>query len=213
MYLAYTRRWLNKIKKINRNKRNKKKFLYLSWIIYQIVLPSIHTPLIKVNIFYLNHSTSMVLFWLLPFSFLEELLLLLVFWDDLVFRFCNLGGFSIFQKSDILSQNFIPELLQVLWLLLFFLLLYKLLLFSFLSYFGLGYLLGFLSSILNTTDLCYLFQLGLELLLLFMSLLHLLSLLFKHLSIVLGNIRENKEKHNNTEEKWKKFLFIYILLI
>jgi len=54
---------------------------------------------------------------------------------------------------------------------------------------------------------------GLELLLLFVPLLHLLALLFKHLSVSLGNIEENGEKYGNIKERWKNFLFVYILLI
>jgi len=59
---------------------------------------------------------------------------------------------------------------------------------------------------------CCLFQAGLELLLLFVLLLYFLALLFKHLSISLENIGKNEKRHDNTEEKQKKFFFcLYIV--
>ena len=50
-------------------------------------------------------------------------------------------------------------------------------------------------------DLCYFFQLDLELLLLFMSSLHLKTLLFKYIVIIVGNIRGDEERHDDTEER------------
>ena len=89
----------------------------------------------------------------------------------------------------------------------------KSLLFSFFSCLSLDYLSHLLNSMLNIVGLYHLFQVGQEPLLLFVPPLYLSSLLFKYLSIVLGNIRENGGRYNNTEEKQKKkFLFIYCWL-
>jgi len=123
-----------------------------------------------------------------------------------VFRSCDPKSLTALQKSRIL------ELLQVLYLFLLLLLLHKPLLHSFLPYLGLSNLFYLLNSSLNKMGLCYLFQTGLKLLFLFMSLLYLLMLLFKHLGISLGNIGKNRRKHDNIEEKWKNFLFcLYIV--
>ena len=40
-----------------------------------------------------------------------------------------------------------------------------------------------------------------------MSLLHFIALLFKHLGVILRDVRENREKHGDIEEKVKNFLF------
>ena len=123
-----------------------------------------------------------------------------------MFRSCDLKSLTAFQKSSIL------ELLQVLYLFLLLLPFHKFLLLGFLSYLGLSDIFYLLNSSLNKIGLCYLFQTGLKLLLLFMSLLYLLMLLFKHLGIGLGNVRENRRKHDNIEERWKFFLFcLYIV--
>jgi len=110
-----------------------------------------------------------------------------------VFRSWGLGTFSALQKGGVLCQYFVPELLKILYPFSFFFLFYKPLLFSFLPCLGLGHLPYLLSSILNMVGLCCLFQVGLKLLLLFMPPLY--------LSIVLGNVRGNGERYNNTEER------------
>ena len=43
--------------------------------------------------------------------------------------------------------------------------------------------------------------------LLLMPSLHFMVLLFEHFSIMLRNVREGRERHNNAEEKTKSFLF------
>ena len=40
-----------------------------------------------------------------------------------------------------------------------------------------------------------------------MPLLHFTTLFFKYFSIVLENVRESRERHDNVEEKTKSFLF------
>ena len=40
-----------------------------------------------------------------------------------------------------------------------------------------------------------------------MLLLHFIALLFEHFSIILRNVRESRERHDDTEEKMKSFLF------
>ena len=87
----------------------------------------------------------------------------------------------------------------------------KSLLFSFFSYLSLGYLSHLLNSMLNTVGLYHLFQAGQESLLLFVPLLYLSLLLFKYLSIILGNVRENRGRYNSTKEEQKK-ISVYILL-
>ena len=45
-----------------------------------------------------------------------------------------------------------------------------------------------------------------------MSSLHFIALLFKHFSIILGDVRGNGEKHGDTEKKAKNSLFhLYIV--
>lgn len=152
-------------------------FPYSLIIVYQAVLPSIHISLTGVNIPHLDYSIPMVLFWLLPFSFLRKSLPYLVFQEDVgnLFSFgpCKLESLSAPQKCSILYQNLILKLLQVLQLFSFFLLLHKPPLLSFLSCLSLDYLSYLLSSLLNIAGLYHLFQVGLELLLLFMPFLHL----------------------------------------
>jgi len=64
---------------------------------------------------------------------------------------------------------------------------------------------------LDTTGLLCLFQSS-KLLLLLMLSLHFLLLLFEYLGIIQGNVRENGEKHSDTEEKAKTSLFcLYIV--
>ena len=58
-----------------------------------------------------------------------------------------------------------------------------------------------LSSMLNIMDLCFLLQLGLKPLLLFVPSLYFTVLLFKHLSIVLEDIRKNRRRYDNTEKR------------
>ena len=171
---------------------------------YQAILPSIHTPLIGVNILHLDCSIPTLSFWLLSFSLLRGLLPYLIFWGDcvdlLVFRFYSLEIFNNLQKSGILHQYFVLELLEVLQLFSLILLLHKLSLFSFLSCLGLHHLSCLLSSMLNVTGLYCLFQVGLELLLLFMPPLYFMSLLFKHIGIILWDIKGNGGRHGNTEK-------------
>ena len=39
-----------------------------------------------------------------------------------------------------------------------------------------------------------------------------MALLFKHLGVILGDVERNREKHGDTEEKMKTFLFcLYIV--
>jgi len=42
--------------------------------------------------------------------------------------------------------------------------------------------------------------------------LHFSLLLFKHLSVVVENVRGNGERYNNIEEKAKTFFSVYVLL-
>jgi len=127
-----------------------------------------------------------------------------------VFRPCNLESLSTPKKSGVLGQNLILELLQILQPLLFFLLFYKPLLLNFFSCFGLSHLSCLLNSSLNVAGLYYLFQVGLEPLFLFMPLLYFLVLLFKHISVILGNTGRNGRRHDNIEERQKKFFFLFI---
>jgi len=61
-------------------------------------------------------------------------------------------------------------------------------------------------------DLSYFFQMSKKLLLLLISLLYFIVLLFKHLGVILRNVRENGGKHGDIEEKVKTFLFcLYIV--
>ena len=47
-----------------------------------------------------------------------------------------------------------------------------------------------------------------------MLLLHFIALLFEHFSIILRNVRESRERHDDTEEKMKSFLFcLYIVYL
>ena len=180
-------------------------FLYSSAVMCQTVLLSMHTSLTEVNIPYLNYGVLTVLFQLFPFSFLEELVSYLVFQEDVgdlfAFKPHDLESLNASQKNSILSQNFTPELLQVLQLLFFLFLLYKPSLLSFLSCFDLSHISCFLSSMLKVVGLYCLFQVNLEPLLLFISPLYFLVLLFKHIDVVLENIRGNEERYDNTDER------------
>jgi len=51
-----------------------------------------------------------------------------------------------------------------------------------------------------------------ELLLLLVPSLHFIVLLFKYLSIVLGDVRENRGRHSDTEKRQKLFFSVYVLL-
>jgi len=51
------------------------------------------------------------------------------------------------------------------------------------------------------TGFYYLLQLGLKLFLLFVLSLYLVALLFKYLSIILEDVRENGRRHNDIEER------------
>ena len=195
----------------------KQKILYSSWVVYQAILPGIHISSTGVNTTHLNYGIPVVFSWLFPFSFLRGLLPHLVFWENggdlLVFWPCNLGNLSAPQKGGVLGQYFVLELFQVFQPFPFILLLCKPPFLSFFSCLSFSHLSSFLSSSLDMMDLCCLFQLNLELLLLFMPHLYLKALLFKHFSIIIGNVGRNEERHDNTEERWKNFLFVYILLI
>ena len=148
----------------------------------------------KIIILYLDCSISMVLFWLLLFCFLRGPLPYLIFSENignfLSFGFHNLESLSTLQKSNILSQNFVTELLQVfhLFQLLFFL--YKPLFLSLFLCLSLSNFSYFLYYSLDIASFSYLFQVSLELLLLFMLFLYFLTLLFKHFGVSLGNVRE-----------------------
>jgi len=74
---------------------------------------------------------------------------------------------------------------------------------------GLIDFLCFLHSLLNTASFSCLFHAGLELLLLFMLLLYLLVLLFKHFCISLGNVRRWGRRHDNIKKSKIFFLFMY----
>jgi len=57
-----------------------------------------------------------------------------------------------------------------------------------------------------------LYTAGLELLLLFMPFLHFIVLLFKHISVMFGDIRRSRGEYGDTEKKTKTFLFcLYIV--
>ena len=119
-----------------------------------------------------------------------------------MFDLCNLGVLSACHKCGIFGWNFVLKFLKILQLFSLLLLLYIFPLFSILPCFGLSNFLCLLHSLLNTVSFCYLFQMSLELLLLFMSLQHLLMLLFKHFSISLGDIWRQRGKHDSTGKSW-----------
>ena len=196
---------LHLTKRISKNKR--KIYCYSSLVVHQIVLPGMNTLFTEVISLNLDYSISTVSLQLLFFSFLKGLLSYLIFWrgasDFLSFGFCNLESLSAFQKSSFLGQNFILELLQVLYSFTLVLFLYKSLFLSFLLCLGLSDFLCFLHSLLNTVSFSCLFQAGLELLLLFMLLLHFLVLLFKHFYISLGNVRKWGRRYDNIRKSWK----------
>ena len=170
-----------------------------------------YTFLTGVSLPYLDPSVPTVLSWLL--SFLGEPLPLLIFWGDLlVFRFHDLGFFSAPQKSSILCQYFVLELLEILhpFSLVFFF--HKPLFLSLLSCLGFCLFSCFLSYTLDITGFYCLFQVCQELLLLFIPLLHFVSLLFKYLSVILRNIRGNGRRHSDTKKGKKIFFLVYVLL-
>ena len=69
-----------------------------------------------------------------------------------------------------------------------------------------------LSHIFHTIGLCCLLQMTQKLLLLLVPSLYFTTLFFEHFSIVLENIRENREIYDDVEEKAKSFLFcLYIV--
>ena len=129
-----------------------------------------HIPLTEISIFHFDSSVFMVFSWLFPFSFLKELLLLLIFWNDLLmFRSCNMGSFSTPQNGNIFHQYLILKLLEILYSFPFILLLYKPPLLSFRSYLGL-YCLFYLLSVmvhLNTNNFLFLLSIFLDLIFLF----------------------------------------------
>ena len=57
------------------------------------------------------------------------------------------------------------------------------------------------------TDLRCLLQTNQELLFLLIILLHFMVLLFEHISIMLGDVRESRKRYDDAEEKAKTFLF------
>ena len=71
----------------------------------------------------------------------------------------------------------------------------------------------FLSHVLHTMGLYYLFQTNQKPLLLLVLLLYFPVLLFKHISIMLGDVRGGGRRHDNVEKKVKLFFSVYILLI
>ena len=172
---------------------------------HQAILPSTYTSVTEVKTPHLDPDISIVPFWLLFFSFLGGTLLLFIFWVDLLtFSFHNLGTFHAPQNSGILCQYFVLDLLEVLHLFLLLLFLHYPLLFGFLPYLSLYCLSYLLSSMLYTA--------GLELLLLFMPFLHFIVLLFKHISVMFGDIRRSRGEYGDTEKKTKTFLFcLYIV--
>ena len=170
---------------------------------YQAILLSVHISLTEVNILHLDPSISVVLFQLFLFSFHGEPSLLLVSQGYLfMLKSYNLGSFNVLQKDEILYQYFIPELLEILHMFFLLLLFHKPSLLSFLPCFDLHLFSCFLNHTLSTIGLCYFFQMSQELLFLLVS-----SLLFKHLSIILSNVRENRRRYDNIKEKVKTLLF------
>jgi len=141
--------------------KKQKDILYLSWVVYQTILSSVHTFLTGINTPHLNCSVPAVLSWLFSFSLLGGPLLHLIFGGDVsnlfLFRPYDLKSLSVCQKGDVLSQNLILELLKVLYLFPLILLLCKPPFLGFLPYFGLRYLSCLLSSILNIVGFCHLF--------------------------------------------------------
>ena len=154
----------------------------------------------------------MVLSWLLFLAFLKghylflssvviSLYLVLVIWKLLVLpkRVASLASISFWSCWKYSN--------------LFFFFFYKLYFLSFLPYLSLCYFPHLLNSMLNITGLYYLLLLDLELLLLFMPSLHFTVLFFKHLSIILGNIRGNGGRNSNTEEKKVKISLFYLYIV
>ena len=85
--------------------------------------------------------------------------------------------------------------------------------FSFLPYLNLCLSPCFLSYMFYTIGLHCFFQTNQEPLLFLILLLYLIALFFKHINIMLRNIREGRGRYKDTEEKAKKlFLSVYILL-
>jgi len=169
--------------------------------VYQAILPGTHISLTGVSIPHLDCVISVVLL----FSFLGELMPLLISRDDLLtLRSYNLGSFSTLQEGGILYYHLISKSLDVFQLLL--LLLHNPLPFV------LCLSLGLLSCMLYMMGLYCLLQMKEGLLLLLIPSLYFMVLLFKHFSIMLRNVGEGRERHNNVEEKTKTFFSIYVLL-
>jgi len=134
----------------------------------------------------------------LLFSFLGELILLLISRGDLLMlRSYNLRSLSALQEGGFFHYHLIPELLDVLKLLL---LLCNHPLFGLFLGFGLCLSLGLLSCILYMMGLHYLLQTKEGLLLL------------EHFSVMLRNVGEDRGRYYDTEARAKKFLFVYVLL-
>ena len=173
-----------------------------------------YTSLIEVSTSHLNSNIPVVSFWFLSLSLLERLLFCLVFWEDsgnlLAFSFYNLETSSALQKSSVLHQYLIPELLEVFQLLFLLLLLCNSLLFDLLPYLGLCLFPCFLSCTLSMMDLCCFFQTSQKLLLFLVPLLQFMVLLFEHFGIVLEDVGENRKRHCDIEERGENFSFKFI---
>jgi len=146
----------------------------------------------------------------LLFSFLGEPILLLISRGDLLMlRSYNLRSLSALQEGGFFHYHLIPELLDVLKLLL---LLCNHPLFGLFLGFGLCLSLGLLSCILYMMGLHYLLQTKEGLLLLLMPSLHFTMLLLEHFSVMLRNVGGDRGRYYDTEARAKKFLFVYVLL-
>ena len=195
-------------KKLLENNNNNQ-IEYSSRIVHQVILLSIHTSLTGVSTLHLDCIILMIL----PFSFFGGLMPLLISRGNLfMLRSYDLESLNTLQEGSILCYHLIPELLDVFQLLPLLLLLCNPLSFGLFLCFGLYLSPCFLSHILHMMGLYCLFQMNQEVLLLLMLLLYFLILLFKHVGIILGNIRGGEGRHDVVEEKMKLFFFVYILL-
>ena len=146
-------------RKLSSKKENREKIEYLSRVVYQAILPSVHTPFTGINTFHFDTIVLLVSCGLFSFSLLRRLAVYVVLWEYFfILGLCNLGSLSTLQKGGILCYYLVLELLDILQFFPLFLLFYKPLPFSFFLCFGLCLSSCLLSYTLYTTSLHYFFQ-------------------------------------------------------
>ena len=178
------------------NKR--KTYHYSPRVIHQAVFPSIYISLIEVITPIFTAVSLQYLFSCLPFDFLESYSLTLFSKEMLVIFFylasttwkVSVPFKRVVFLAKTLFQSFFRYSNYSLFLGLF-------------LYFGLDNFSCFLCSSLNMASFSHLFQMDLELLLLFILLLYLLALLFKHFCISLRNVRKQKKRHDDIGKRQK----------